>query len=237
MRRSGGGLALKVVPMARESSGCLSYLLGDPSSKACIVVDPTQDPFLYDEAARVHGFELAGVWETHTHADHVSSARALASGRGLALAMPAKAGATFPHAAISESTKLKVGDIDVRAIATPGHTPDAMTFLAGDDALVGDTLLVGTVGRADFYPEGPNELYHSIFDKMLRLSDAVRIHPCHFGPKHGLPDVRSTTMAHERVRNEALTLKTKDEFIRYMTEGWPPQPHGWKEIMWQNTHE
>jgi glyoxylase-like metal-dependent hydrolase (beta-lactamase superfamily II) len=112
-----------------------------------------------------------------------------------------------------------------------------MTFLWGDDALVGDTLLVGTVGRADFYPEGPEELYHSIFDKVLRFADSVRVHPCHFGPKHGLPETRETTMANERVRNEALTLRTKDEFIRYMTEGWPPQPHGWKEIMWANTHE
>jgi hydroxyacylglutathione hydrolase len=227
---------MKVVQFARESSGCLSYLLGDPSTGTCVIVDPTQDPFLYDEAARLHGFEVTGVWETHTHADHISSARALAGGRNVPLAIPALAGATFPHQGITESTRLEVGEVDVRPIATPGHTPDAMTFLAGDDAIVGDTLLVGTVGRADFYPEGPSELYHSVFDKLLRLSDAVRIYPCHYGAKQGLPPERRTTLGRERGSNEALTQKTKDDFVRYMTEGWPPQPHGWKEIQWQNTH-
>jgi len=227
---------MPVVQLPRESTGCLSYLLGDGSSKQCVIVDPTQDPFLYDEAARAHGLRVVGVWETHTHADHISSARAMANLLNVPLSMPAKAGASFPHLAITDGAALRVGDLHVRAISTPGHTPDAMTCLAGDEALVGDTLLVGTVGRADFYPEGPTELYHSVFDKLLRLSDAVKIYPCHYGTKHGLPDTRSTTLGHERKSNEALTQSTKEDFIRYMTEGWPPQPHGWREIMWKNTH-
>ncbi|MGH9896382.1 MAG: MBL fold metallo-hydrolase [bacterium] len=226
-----------VVPLAREESGCLSYLLADPGAKACVVVDPTMDPSIYSEAARSRALKIEAVWETHTHADHVSSARAVANGARVHLWMPSRAGATFVHRPISEGARLRVGDIEVRAIATPGHTPDAMTFVAGDHGLVGDTLLVGTVGRADFYADGPEELYHSIFDKILKLADAVRVHPCHFGPKHGLPETRETTLANERVKNEALTLNSKAEFIRYMTEGWPPQPHGWKEIMWANTHE
>lgn len=229
--------AAEVIQMARESSGCLSYILADRSAGQCVVVDPTQDPFLYDEAARAHGLDVVGVWETHTHADHISSARSLAYARKVGLWMPAKSGATFTHTPISESTRLRVGDVDVRALATPGHTPDAMTFLAGEEAIVGDTLLVGTVGRADFYPDGPTELYHSVFDKLLRLSDAVRIHPCHYGAHHGLPPDRSTTLGKERVSNEALTQKTKDAFIHYMTDGWPPQPHGWKDIQWKNTHD
>lgn len=228
---------VEVIQMARESSGCLSYILADREAGQCVVIDPTQDPFLYDEAARAHDLEIAGVWETHTHADHISSARPLALGRKVALWMPAKSGAAFPHTPISEGTKLRVGDVEVRAIATPGHTPDAMTFLAGDNAIVGDTLLVGTVGRADFYPEGPTELFHSVFDKLLALSDSVSVHPCHYGSHHGLPPERSTTLGKERTTNEALTQKTKEAFVRYMTEGWPPQPHGWKEIQWKNTHD
>jgi len=226
----------RIIQTARESTGCLSYLLADPSAAVCVVVDPTEDPYLYDEAARAHGFRIVGVWETHTHADHLSSARALAGARGVPLSMPQNSGATFRHTPIAEASGLRVGDVEVRAIATPGHTADAMTFLAGDEAIVGDTLLIGTVGRADFYPEGPTELYHSVFDKLLRLSDAVRIYPCHYGPKHGLPGDRATTLGRERLSNEALTQNSKEAFVRYMTEGWPPQPHGWKEIQWANTH-
>lgn len=229
-------MPIRVLQVARESTGCLGYVLVDPGSKSAVVIDPTLGPEIYEGVATAHGCTVEGVWETHTHADHISTARELAWRAGVALHMPAKAGAAFDHFPVSQSTRLRVGDVEVHAIQTPGHTPDAMTFLTGDDALVGDTLLVGTVGRADFYPEGPEELYHSIFDKILTLADSVRVHPCHFGPKHGLPETRETTMANERVKNEALTLKSKDEFIKYMTEGWPPQPHGWKEIMWANTH-
>jgi len=230
-------MVARVSQIARESMGCLSYLVADSEAAVCVIVDPTQEPAVYEGKARAIGCRIEGVWETHTHADHISSARALARKVGVALHLPARAGAQFGHRPILDGTILRAGDVMVRAISTPGHTPDAMTFLSGDDALVGDTLLVGTVGRADFYPEGPEELYHSIFDKILRLADAVRVHPCHFGPMHGLPETRETTMANERVRNQALTLKTKDGFIKYMTEGWPPQPHGWKEIMWANTHD
>ena len=228
---------MKVIQLARESTGCLTYLLADEGAGACVVVDPTQDPFLYDEAAQAHALRVTGVWETHTHADHISSARPLARQLKVPLAMPAKAGATFDHLGITGSTPLRVGDLEVRAIETPGHTPDAMTFLAGDAALVGDTLLVGTVGRADFYPEGPSELYHSVFDKLLRLEDRVRVFPCHFGSHHDLPPDRTTTLGAQRLDNEALTQKTKEDFVRYMTQGWPPQPHGWQEIQWANTHE
>ena len=230
-------MTLRVVPIAREATGCLGYLLVDEATRKCVAVDPTLDPFVYDDSARLHGWAVTAVWETHTHADHISSARALSRQLGIPLYVPEKAGAAFEHRAIAEGTHLRVGDVDVRALSTPGHTPDAMTFVAGDEALAGDTLLVGTVGRADFYERGPEELYHSIFDKILHLSDSIRIHPCHFGPKHGLPETRMTTMANEKVANEALTLKTKESFIKYMTEGWPPQPHGWKEIMYQNTHD
>ncbi len=228
---------MKVVQLARESTGCLTYLLADEGVGECVVIDPTEDPYLYDEAARAHGLRVTAVWETHTHADHISSARPFARQLNVPLAMPSKSGATFRHIGITPSTPLRVGDLHVRALETPGHTQDAMTFIADDAALVGDTLLVGTVGRADFYPEGPSELYHSVFDRLLRLEDRVRVFPCHFGPHQALPPDRTTTLGAERLRNEALTQRTKEDFVRYMTEGWPPQPHGWKEIQWANTHE
>ena len=179
---------------SRRGSDCYQYRQ-DPGARAAVVIDPTLDPDVYLQMASAHGATVEAVWETHTHADHISSARHVGRKAGVALHMPAKAGAAIDHVPISPSTHLRVGDLEVRALDTPGHTPDAMTFLVGDDAIVGDTLLVGTVGRADFYPAGPEELYHSIFDKVLRLSDSVRIHPCHYGPKHGLPETRETTMA------------------------------------------
>lgn len=221
--------------IARAATGCMSYLIGDPSSKAAAVVDPTEEPAVFLEEARTRGLRIERVIETHTHQDHLSGARALAAQLGVPIHLPFKSPAKYPHEAIGENSRLRLGDAELRAIHTPGHTPDHMTYVLGDAALVGDCLLVGTVGRADFYPEGPEDLYHSIFDTILRLSDEVVVYPAHYGPHHGLPEDRFTTLGKERRFNEALTVKSKEDFIRYMLEGWPPKPSGWREISERNT--
>ncbi len=221
--------------IARAATGCMSYLIGDPSSKAAAVVDPTEEPAVFLEEARTRGLRIERVIETHTHQDHLSGAKALAAQLGVPIHLPFKSPAKYAHESIGESARLRIGDSELRAIHTPGHTPDHMTYVLGDAALVGDCLLVGTVGRADFYPEGPEDLYHSIFDKILRLSDEVVVYPAHYGPHHGLPEDRFTTLGKERRFNEALTVKSKEDFIRYMMEGWPPKPSGWREISDRNT--
>jgi len=221
--------------IARAATGCMSYLIGDPSSKAAAVVDPTEEPAVFLEEARTRGLRIERVIETHTHQDHLSGAKALATQLGVPIHLPFKSPAKYAHESIGVSARLRIGDSELRAIHTPGHTPDHMTYVLGDAALVGDCLLVGTVGRADFYPEGPEDLYHSIFDKILRLSDEVVVYPAHYGPHHGLPEDRFTTLGKERRFNEALTVKSKEDFIRYMMEGWPPKPSGWREISDRNT--
>jgi glyoxylase-like metal-dependent hydrolase (beta-lactamase superfamily II) len=194
-------------------------------------VDAPQDLGPIEEAVRRAGLRIAAVAETHTHADHVSGARPLAAAHGVPIHMPELSAARFPHLALKDGGEVRVGDLRLRSIHTPGHTPDAMTLLAGERALVGDTLLVGTAGRADFYARGPEELYHSLFDRLLRFGDELAIYPAHYGKHHGLPDALMTTLGHERKVNEALTQKTKEDFVKYMTEGWPPKPHGWERIV------
>lgn len=221
--------------VVREASGCLGYLLGDPATREAIAVDPPQELDLVTQPAERLGVRIVAVADTHTHADHRSGARRLAQATGARLLMPAKSGAAFAHEAMRGGRDVRVGDLRLRALDTPGHTPDAMTLVLDDRALVGDTLLVGTAGRADFYDRGPEELYHSLFDTLLKLGDELTIYPAHFGGHHGLPPERMTTLGHERRVNEALNQRTKEDFVRYMTEGWPPQPKGWRGIMDENT--
>ena len=221
--------------VVRPETGCMSYLVGDPEAGVAAAVDPMEDPAaLVLEASRL-GLVIERVLETHTHQDHVSGARALGTRLGVPVHLPFKSPARYPHEPIPDDGTIRVGDAAVRAIHTPGHTPDHMTFVLEDAALVGDCLLVGTVGRADFYDDGPEELYQSIFDRILRLSDEVAVYPAHYGPNHGLPEDRSTTIGRERRFNDALTQTTKEDFVRYMVEGWPPKPAGWREISERNT--
>lgn len=212
--------------VARPETGCMSYLIGNPEAGVSAAVDPMED---------ASALVLERVLETHTHQDHISGAKALAARLQVPVHLPFKSPAKYPHESIPDNGRIRVGDAAVRAVHTPGHTPDHMAFVLDDAALVGDCLLVGTVDRADFYDEGPEDMYHSIFDRILRLSDEVVVYPAHYGPNHGLPEDRFTTVGRERRFNGALTQATKADFIRYMTEGWPPKQEGWREISERNT--
>lgn len=225
---------MRLLSVPRPETGCLSYLVVDPHAAACLLVDPAQDPSNALLQAEKLGVAVTSILETHTHADHISGARALGARLQVPVHLPALSRSTYPHRPYREGTALRVGDVELRAIHTPGHTHDSMCLVVDGHALVGDALLVGTVGRADFYPEGPEEAYHTVFDKLLKMDDALKIHPAHFGPLQGLPTRTSTTLGRERLRNEALTQKSKADFVRYMTEGWPPKPHGWERIVATN---
>lgn len=221
--------------LARAETGCMSYLIGD--SEACVgaIVDPTEDVQKFLDEAATQGLRIERVLETHTHADHVSGARALAAALRVPIHLPSRSKAQYAHESIADNGRIRIGDVEIQATHTPGHTPDHVTFVLEDSALVGDSLLVGTVGRADFYDRGPEELYHSMFDKILKLSDSVVVYPAHYGPRHGLPEDRFTTIGRERRFNEALAVATKEDFIRYLTEGWPPKPRDWEAIVERNT--
>ena len=103
----------------------------------------------------------------------------------------------------------------------------AVVELFRREGFSGVTVLRGVGGY------GSSSRYHT--DKILRLSDEVVVYPAHYGPHHGLPEDRFTTLGKERRFNEALTVKSKEDFIRYMMEGWPPKPSGWREISERNT--
>ncbi len=225
---------MRLLPVPRAETGCLSYIIVDESAGECLVVDPPEDPKVVLRAAEDLPARIIEVLETHTHADHISGAHLVGDMLGVPVRLPTRSQAIYSHRSYGDGDTVRVGDVELRALHTPGHTADSMSLIVGDGALVGDALLVGTVGRGDFYPQGIEELYHSIFDKLLKLQDELMIHPAHFGPRQGLPERTSTTLGEERRTNEALNQKTKPDFVRYMTEGWPPKPQGWEQIVERN---
>ncbi|MCI4353307.1 MAG: MBL fold metallo-hydrolase [Thermoplasmata archaeon] len=225
---------MRLIPVPRAKTGCISYIIADGAAGTCLVVDPPEDPTAVLRTVDGLQARVVEVLETHTHADHVSGAHHVGQMLGVPVRLPSKSQATYSHRSYGDADALRVGDVEVRALHTPGHTADSMSLIVGGRALVGDALLVGTVGRGDFYPQGIEELYHSLFDKLLTFDDELMIYPAHFGPRHGLPERTSTTLGEERRTNEALNQKTKPEFVRYMSEGWPPKPQGWEEIVERN---
>jgi hydroxyacylglutathione hydrolase len=222
--------------------GCLahaSYLIGDAGE--AVVVDPSRDIEMYLEEAEANGFTVRAVLETHLHADFVSGHRDLAARTGATIAIGARAEAEFPHRALREGDEIRVGDVRIRALETPGHTPESISFVVYEHAtdelpwgvLTGDTLFVGDVGRVDILSsrlpvvELAGLMYDSLHTKLLRLPDATRVWPAHgAGSLCGRSMSKETwsTIGRERAMNVALQPMSREAFIADVTRDVPETP-------------
>jgi glyoxylase-like metal-dependent hydrolase (beta-lactamase superfamily II)/rhodanese-related sulfurtransferase len=223
--------------------GCLahaSYLIGSEGEAA--VVDPQRDVDQYLVEAEALGLKIRYVIETHLHADFVSGHRELAARTGAAIVIGARAGATFPHAAVGDGDEIKLGKVSLRIMETPGHTPESISVLVIDSeisdqpqkVLTGDTLFVGDVGRPDLAggkgytpPMMAAMMYDTLHGKLLQLANEVEVYPAHGAGSmcgRNLSSETSSTIGEQRRSNYALKPMTKDEFVRMMTADLPEAP-------------
>jgi rhodanese-related sulfurtransferase/glyoxylase-like metal-dependent hydrolase (beta-lactamase superfamily II) len=222
--------------------GCLaqaSYMIGSKGEAA--VVDPRRDVEEYLDEARAQGLEIKHVIETHLHADFVSGHRDLARRTGAKIYFGAKANAQFDHVQVNEGDEIAIGDVTLRFLETPGHTPESLSVLVIDRAvsetpkavLTGDTLFIGDVGRPDLLgakmsaQELAGMLYDSLHGKLLTLPDAVEVYPAHGAGSlcgRNISSETSSTIGQQRQFNYALKPMPKDEFVRIMTTDLPEAP-------------
>lgn len=178
--------------LLNESIAQASYLIGCVATGEAAVVDPSLPAEQYALLAADKGLRITAVLETHMHADYFSTGRALARITGAQIYVPERADVRFPHQALTDGEVVQVGNVAIRALHTPGHTPEHMSYLISDTprsedvwfALTGDCLFVGDVGRADLVDlplTGPDYLYESIFEKLLKLPNEVEVYPAHYG--------------------------------------------------------
>ena len=221
--------------------GCLahaSYMLGSAGQAA--VVDPQRDVDLYLKAAEEQGLKITHIFETHLHADFVSGHVELARRTGAKIYISEKAEAAFPHEPLREGSEITLGKVRIRALETPGHTPESMCLAVIDEerssqpwaVLTGDTLFIGDVGRPDLAKSHTPEqlaglLYDSLHGKLLQLANTVVVYPAHGAGSlcgRNMRAERSSTIGTERLSNYALQINPRDEFIRQMTENLPARP-------------
>lgn len=241
-----------LLQIARESTGCVSYILGSLADKSCIIVDPLLDYELYRAALQESGFTVVGIIDTHTHADHFSGLRYLSDFFPSAfLAVYNTSPVRFECKKLQDNEVLDErlpayshGEASVRVLFTPGHASDHMCLLISTNnprkqmLLSGDCLFIGDVGRTDLGRGNNHEMFDSLFNKILKLDPNTEVYPAHIGAKHFLfTGETRTTIAVERETNPALQIKDEDEFIKYMTEGWPPKPEHYQDIILANLGE
>lgn len=233
-----------------EGLGCASYIVGCEAKGVAAVVDPERDVQKYLDAAAARGLTITHIIETHLHADHVSGNTDLAARTGAKIYLHEASGAEFEHEALHDGEVLELGNLRLKVIHTPGHTPESITLLVSDTtrseqpwlALTGDTLFVGDIGRPDLVgaeaAQGlAGDMYRSLFEKILLLEDGLLIYPGHGAGSlcgKSIGSMRATTLGYERHSNPALAPREKDEFINFATSGLPEQPGNHKRIKAMN---
>ena len=207
-----------------------SYLVG--SDGECAIVDPQRDVDQYIDEASRRSLKIKYIIETHLHADFVSGHRELAARTGAEIVFGATAHAELPHRAVNDGDTLRLGSIELRALATPGHAPESISWLIVDagkpvKVLTGDTLFIGDVGRPDlaggrgFTSEQMAALlYDSLHTKLLALPDDVEVWPAHgAGSACGKNISKETfsTIGVQRRTNYALQPMAREEFVKMLT--------------------
>lgn len=214
-----------------EDLGCGSYLIGDPSTREAVVVDPALAIEQYLEAAAEAGVEIRRVLETHTHADHVSGHGRFALEHGLPVSIHALAEPDYPFVPLADGDVVQVGTVRIRVVHTPGHRPEHCAFVVENEQIVltGDSLFIGDAARPDLAVaarEGARDLFHSLA-RLSELDDAVQVYPGHVaGSLCGTamsPD-RSSTIGRERGTNPALEFDDEQEFVLATASVSTPKP-------------
>lgn len=218
----------------------VAYFVADEAAGAAAVIDPRRDVDAYLEWAAERGLRITAILETHVHADFVSGARELAAATGAPIYASRLGDQEFPHEPLEDGHEVAIGSLRLRALWTPGHTPEHMAYLLIDPAqgpepvalFSGDALFVGEVGRPDLLGEEQTQqlaeqLYHTVVDRLSRLEDDVVVYPGHTagsacGKKIG--DAPRTTIGAEKLFNYAFQARSQDAFVRMVLAGMPMPP-------------
>jgi len=189
-----------------------TYLIAQRKAGEAILVDPViGNVQQYIQLIEELELTLVLAIDTHIHADHVTGLGALRDETLCAIAMGEQAKADCVNYKVRDGEQLKVGDISLDVIYTPGHTDDSYSFLMQDRVLTGDTLLIRGTGRTDFQNGDPAAQYDSLFNKLLKLPDDTLVYPA-----HDYNGMTGSTIGEERKYNPRLQIDSKQEYIDLM---------------------
>ncbi|MFP5079450.1 rhodanese-like domain-containing protein [Pedobacter sp. JCM 36344] len=226
-----------------------SYLIGCQATGEAIVIDAQRDMDVYLKIATQNNLKITHITETHIHADFLSGSRELATVTGAQLYLSDEGGKDwqyqFPHNGLKNGDKIKVGNLSLEVLHTPGHTPESISFLLTDHPatnepimiFTGDFVFVGDIGRPDLLEKaagmigtqeiGAKDMYESI-QRFAELPSFLQVWPGHgAGSACGksLGAVPSSTVGYEKIRNWAFQYNNDEKgFVDYLLEGQPEPP-------------
>lgn len=227
-----------VVQYRRTGKGCLSYMI--ISDGEAIVIDASLSVEAYEQAIAAQGLTLKFTVDTHIHADHLSRSKQLAEKFNVPFYLPVQNKVTFNFTALTEDAILKVGNVSVMAIKTPGHTLEGMSYLVADKVLfTGDTLFVDSIGRPDLKAsteeakQKASLLFHSL-QKLTALDGGIIVLPGHTSKPVEFNNVPVQASLASIKQNVSMLHLSEEEFVQTILQRIPPTPANYLAIVEKN---
>ena len=194
-------------------SSTYTYIIASGKGREAVIIDPViENVESYIKLLNELDLKLVKVIDTHIHADHVTGASKLKQETNCSTIMGEHTPADAVEIKVKDDEIIKIDQIEIKSMYTPGHTSDSYSFLMDNYLFSGDTLLINGTGRTDFQNGSSKDAYNSIFNRLLKLPEDTILYP-----GHDYNGKESSTIGNEKKFNPRLQVKNVDEYVELMS--------------------
>ena len=193
-------------------SSTYTYIISSGKGREALIIDPViESTDKYIKVLKNLDLKLVKVIDTHIHADHISGLNELSKRTKCSKIMGEQSSSEVLDIRVKDNEKIKIENIELISMHTPGHTDCSYSFLMNDRVFTGDILLINSTGRTDFQNGSSHDAYHSLFNKLLKLPETTLVFPAHDynGKKY-------STIENEKNNNPRLQVKSAKEYSELM---------------------
>ena len=201
-------------------SSTYTYIIASGKGREALIIDPViEKTHEYIEVLNNLELKLVKVIDTHIHADHITGLNELNKRTNCTRIMGEKSKSEVIDLKVNDNENIKLENIEIKALYTPGHTDCSYSYLMDDRVFTGDTLLINGTGRTDFQSGSPYDAYDSLFNKLLKLPENTLVFPA-----HDYNGKKNSTIGTEKNNNPRLQVSSKDEYAEIMNNLKLPNP-------------
>jgi glyoxylase-like metal-dependent hydrolase (beta-lactamase superfamily II) len=186
------------------------YLLADPATKKAAVVDPSVDATPLQRFSEEHGLSIEAILVTHHHQDHIRDVPRLAD-ETAAKVFAHRLSQVQKDIGLEDGDFVQLGEVRIKALHTPGHSPDSTCYIARNRIWTGDTLFIGECGRVDLPGGSAEQLWESLFTKIIHLPDELVVFP-----GHNLSAKPWDELGNQKRTNYTLQPRSREAFVAFM---------------------